>query len=69
VSIKARVSWVRMNKHLNVLTHTEHMESPNLVVSCATKMEAILPYLTDAKWDSAWATHGVPAEAYVEDMH
>jgi hypothetical protein len=27
-------------------------------------MEAILPYVTDVKWDSAWATHGVSAEAY-----
>jgi hypothetical protein len=29
VSIKARVSWVRMKKHLNVLTHMGHMESQN----------------------------------------
>jgi hypothetical protein len=64
VSIKARVDWVRMNKHLNVLMHTGYMESPNWVASCATKIEAILPYLTDVKWDSAWATHGVSAEAY-----
>jgi hypothetical protein len=28
VSVKARVGWVRMNKHLNVLTHTRQMESP-----------------------------------------
>jgi hypothetical protein len=53
-----------MNKHLNVQMHTGHMESPNLVVSCATKMEAILPYLTGVQWDSAWATHGMSAEAY-----
>jgi hypothetical protein len=48
----------------NVLTHTGHMESPNWVASCATKTEAILPYLTDVKWDSAWTTHGVSIEAY-----
>jgi hypothetical protein len=47
VSVKAHIGWVRMNKHLNVLTHTGHMESLNCVVSCATDTEAILPYLTD----------------------
>jgi hypothetical protein len=31
-------------------------------------MEAILPYLTGVKWDSAWATHGVPVEAYAWEM-
>jgi hypothetical protein len=39
--------------------------SANGVASCTTEMEAILPYLTGVKWDSAWATHGVFAEAYV----
>jgi hypothetical protein len=29
VLIKVHVGWVRMNKHLNVLTHMGHMESPN----------------------------------------
>jgi hypothetical protein len=29
VLIKDHVSWVRMNKHFNVLTHMGHMESPN----------------------------------------
>jgi hypothetical protein len=48
----------------NVLTHTRHMESPNWVALCATEMEAILPYLTDVKWDIAWVTHSVSAEAY-----
>jgi hypothetical protein len=64
VSVKARVGWVRMNKHLNVLTYTRHMESPNLVASCVVKTEAILPNLTGVQWDSAWATHGMSAEAY-----
>jgi hypothetical protein len=36
----------------------------NWVVSCAAETEAILPYLTGVKWDSAWATHGVSTEAY-----
>jgi hypothetical protein len=53
-----------MNKHLNVLTHTRHMDSPNLVASCATETEAILPNLTCVQWDSAWATHGMSTEAY-----
>jgi hypothetical protein len=53
-----------MNKHLNALTHTGHMESPNWVASCGVETEAILPYLTDVKWDSAWATHGVSVELY-----
>jgi hypothetical protein len=62
--VKAHVSWVRMNKHLNILTHTEHMESPNLVAPCAAETKAILPYPMDVQWDSAWATHGMSAEAY-----
>jgi hypothetical protein len=36
----------------------------NWVASCVAEMKDILPYLTDVKWDSAWATHGVSAEAY-----
>jgi hypothetical protein len=43
VSVKARVGWVRMNKHLNVLTHMRHMESPNLVASCVTELDDTLP--------------------------
>jgi hypothetical protein len=43
VSIKAHVSWVRMNKHLNVLTHTRHMESPNLEASCVDELDNTLP--------------------------
>jgi hypothetical protein len=64
VSVKAHVGWVQMNKHLNVLAQTRHMESPNLVASCVNEMEAILPYLTGVHQDSAWATHGVSVEAY-----
>jgi hypothetical protein len=64
VSVKAHVGWVRMNKQLNVLTHTGHMESLNLVASCVAEMEAILAYLTGVHRDSAWATHGVSVEAY-----
>jgi hypothetical protein len=48
----------------NVLTHTGHMESPNWVASCATEMEAILPYITSVQWDSAWPTQGVSTKAY-----
>jgi hypothetical protein len=33
-----------MNKHLNVLTHTRHMESPNLVASCVDGLD--VSYLT-----------------------
>jgi hypothetical protein len=36
----------------------------NWVASCAAETKAILPYLTDVKWDSAWATHGVFTETY-----
>jgi hypothetical protein len=64
VSVKARVDWVRMNMHLNVLMHTGHMESPNLVASCATETEAILPYLMGVQWDSVWATYGMSVETY-----
>jgi hypothetical protein len=45
MSVKAHVGWARMNKHLNVLTHMGHMKSSNLVASCATEIEAMLPYL------------------------
>jgi hypothetical protein len=41
--IKARVDWVQMNKHLNVLMHMGHMESPNLVASCVTELDDTLP--------------------------
>jgi hypothetical protein len=37
----------------------------NWVASCVVETAAILPYLAGVKWDSAWATHGVFAEAYV----
>jgi hypothetical protein len=43
VSVKARIGWVRMNKHLNVLTHTGHMKSPNLVVLCVDELDNTLP--------------------------
>jgi hypothetical protein len=64
MSVKARIGWVQMNKQLNVLTHMGYMESPNLVASCVTEIEAILPYIKGVYRDSAWATHGVSAEAY-----
>jgi hypothetical protein len=59
VLVKAHMGWVRMNKQLNVPTHTGHMESPNLVTSCVTETEAILPYLMGVHRDSARATNGV----------
>jgi hypothetical protein len=43
VSVKARIDWVRMNKHLNILTHTGHMESPNLVASYVAELDDTLP--------------------------
>jgi hypothetical protein len=43
VSTKAHIGWVRMNEHLNILTHTGHMKSPNLVVSYVTEMDDTLP--------------------------
>jgi hypothetical protein len=41
-----------------------HMESPNLVASCATETKAILPNLICVQWDSAWATHDMSVDAY-----
>jgi hypothetical protein len=64
VSVKARVGWVRMNKQLNVLTHTGHMESPNLVASCVDELDDTLSHFMGVQWDSVWATHGVSAEAH-----
>jgi hypothetical protein len=64
VSVKACIGWVWMNKHLNVLTHTGHTESPNWVASCFEELVNALPHFTDVKWDSVRATHGMSAEAY-----
>jgi hypothetical protein len=64
VSVKTRVSWVRMNKQLNVLTHTGHMKSPNLLASCVDKLDDTLPRFIGVQWDSVRATHGVSVEAY-----
>jgi hypothetical protein len=64
VSVKARAGWVRMNKHLNVLTHMGHMESPNLVASCVNELDDTLAHFTGIQWDSVRATHGVSVEAY-----
>jgi hypothetical protein len=50
MSVKPRVSWVRMNKQLNVLTHTGHMESPNLVASCVDELDNTLPCFTHGRW-------------------
>jgi hypothetical protein len=52
-----------MNKHLNGLTHTGHMESLNIVASCADGLDNTLPRFTGVQWDSVRATHGVSAEA------
>jgi hypothetical protein len=63
VSIKARVGWVRMNKHLNLLTHTGHMKSPILVASCVIELDDTLsPY--GCYTVQCRATHGVSVEAY-----
>jgi hypothetical protein len=35
------------------------------VATCAAETKAILPFLIDVQWDSAWATHGVSTEPYV----
>jgi hypothetical protein len=59
--VSARSEWTSV---WNVQTHMRQMESQNWVASCAAETEAILPYITDVKWDSAWATHGVSAKAY-----
>jgi hypothetical protein len=40
----------------------------NWVASCVIEAKAILPYLTGVHRDSAWATHGVSAKAYVWKM-
>jgi hypothetical protein len=64
MSGKAHVGWVWMNKHLNVLTHTGHMESPNLVASCVDELNDTLPHFTGVQWDSVRATHNVSTEAY-----
>jgi hypothetical protein len=70
VSIKARVGWVRMNKLLIMYWHIQDLWGPtNLVALCVAGMKDILPYLTDVKWDSAWAIHGCQLRYSVEDVH
>jgi hypothetical protein len=44
VSVEAHVDWVRRNKHLNLLMHTGHMDSPNLVASCIDELDDTLPH-------------------------
>jgi hypothetical protein len=44
------------------------MGSRKLSSFVCAETEAILPYLTGVQWDSACATHGVSAEAYVWKM-
>jgi hypothetical protein len=67
VLIKAHVSWVRMNKHLNVLVYTEYMESPNLVASCVAELDDTLPPY-GCYMGYCQATHGVFAKAYAWRM-
>jgi hypothetical protein len=57
-----------MNKHLNVLIHTGHMESPNLIALCVDELDDTLPRFTGVQWDSVRATHGVSIEAYTWKM-
>jgi hypothetical protein len=57
-----------MNKHLNVLIHTGHMESPNLIALCVDELDDTLPRFTGVQWDSVRATHGVSIEAYAWKM-
>jgi hypothetical protein len=57
-----------MNKHLNVLTHMGHMQSPNLVASCVNRLDDALPHITCVQWDSVQATYGVFVEAYAWKM-
>jgi hypothetical protein len=61
--VKACVSWVWMNKHLNVLAHMGHIESPNLVALCVIELDNILPPYR-CYTGQCWATHGVSTEAY-----
>jgi hypothetical protein len=65
VSVKAHIDWVRMNKYLNVLKHTGHMEAPNLVASCVDELDDTRARQDPGvQWQSVRATHGVSAEKY-----
>jgi hypothetical protein len=68
MSIKTCIGWVRMNKYLNVLMYTGHMESPNWVASCFEELDDTLPHFQDVKWDSVRAIHVMSAEAYAWKM-
>jgi hypothetical protein len=67
VSVKARIGWVQMNKHLNVLTHTGHMESLNFVASFVTEPDDTLPPY-ECYTGQCQATHILSAEAYAWKM-
>jgi hypothetical protein len=70
VPIKARVDCVLMNKHLIMYWRIRDLWGPrNMVASCVTEMEAILPFLTVVHQDSAWNTHRYPSQYRVEDAH
>jgi hypothetical protein len=70
VSIKDHIGWVQMNKLLIMYYRIWDFWGPaNLVVLCVAETETILPYITDVKWDSAWATNGCLSRYRVEDMH
>jgi hypothetical protein len=51
-----------------LLTHTGHMESPNLVALCVDGLDDTLPRFSGVQWDSFRATHGVSAKAYAWKM-
>jgi hypothetical protein len=59
-----------VNKHLIMYWRIQDLWGPtNLVASCVTKTQAILPYLMGVYRDSAWATHGYPSQYHVEYVH
>jgi hypothetical protein len=66
-----RLCWLRTDRLAPVSKFElctgayEILLSPaNWVASYATETEAILLYLMDVQWDSAWGTHEVSTEAY-----
>jgi hypothetical protein len=51
------------------MMHTRFFWGPkNLLALTVAELDDTLPYLTGDTWDSAWATHGVSAEAYAWKM-
>jgi hypothetical protein len=64
VSVKDRSSSPGEQVELCTGTYGIFWGPTNILASSIIELDDTLPYLMDDRRDSAWATHGVSAEAY-----